>query len=228
MDRNSPQLTPGSGIRRRIQSAFQSGRKVVCTSCLWAVVIAATFAHWPAWAHQPRAAATAAGPTPSSELPLDFGGAFSLVDHLGRRWTDRDFRGEFLIVYFGYTSCPFTCPAAVQNIAGAMDALGDDASRVRPLFVTVDPEYDTPERLAAYVRRIHPRMLGLTGSSVALDRMLSAYWVQAREVEESGGYERLFDHGPMGYLVGPDGEALTLLPPILSPDRMAEIVRGYM
>ena len=188
----------------------------------------ATLAHWPAWAQQPQGAGAATGPALSSELPLDVGGPFSLVDHLGRRWTDRDFRGEFLIVYFGYTSCPFTCPIAVANIAGAMDALGDDASGVRPLFVTVDPAYDTPERLAAYVRRIHPRMLGLTGSSDELDRILSAYWVHAREVEDSGGYERLFDHSPIGYLIGPDGKALTLLPPIVSPDRMAEIVRGYM
>lgn len=170
----------------------------------------------------------ASGPTLSSQLPLDVGGPFSLVDHLGRRRTDEDFRGAFLIVYFGYTSCPYTCPTAVQNIAGAMDALGDDARKVRPLFVTVDPAYDTPQRLAAYVRRIHPRMLGLTGSSEELDRVLTAYRVQAREVEDRGGFERLFDHSPIGYLIGPEGKVLTLLPPILSPDRMAEIVRGHM
>lgn len=99
---------------------------------------------------------------------------------------------------------------------------------MRPLFITVDPAFDTPARLAAYVDRIHPRLLGLTGSRADIDGVLDAYRVHAREAEESGGYERLFEHSPIAYLVGPDGRVATILPPVLGPARMAEIVRRYM
>lgn len=223
-------------VRSGGRAAFLSGislaiggiRSFALLLALLLALVLAMFAHSPARAHQPEVPAAYTAALSTSELPIDIGGPFSLVDHSGRRWTDRDFRGKFMIVYFGYTSCPYTCSTAVLNIAGAMDALDEDAGLVRPLFITVDPVYDTPERLAAYVQRIHPKMLGLTGSATELDRVFTAYRVQAREVVERGGFERLFDHNPIAYLVGADGKAKTLLPPILPPARIAEIVRGYM
>lgn len=102
----------------------------------------------------------------SDEIPIDRAayGPFSLVDHAGRRVSDADYRGRFLLVFFGYTFCPDVCPTELQVIATALRALGKAAARVQPIFITLDPERDSGEVLARYVRHIHPRLLGLSGT----------------------------------------------------------------
>ncbi len=179
----------------------------------------------------PAAAATgqeSEAPAAVAPLPYRVGGPFSLIDHTGQPQSDADFRGEYLILYFGYTACPNTCSTALAFIAGALDALGDEGDRVRPLFITVDPEYDTLDRLAAFVGRIHPRLMGLTGDPRELARLRAAYRIEAREVEDKGGFERLVDHTPVSYLVGPGGRVLTLFPPIIPPARLAGLIRRYL
>jgi protein SCO1/2 len=91
-------------------------------------------------------------------------GPFLLIDHKGRPVTDRDFRGKFMRVFFGYTFCPDVCPIDLQIISKAVDALGEAGNRVQPIFITVDPKRDTVEVLARYVSHFHPRLLGLTGT----------------------------------------------------------------
>ncbi len=101
---------------------------------------------------------------PAAPFPLALGGPFDLVGHDGRRRTERDFRGRYLLVYFGYASCEGMCPLELARLADAIDLLGPAGARVQPLFVSVDPARDTPERLAAFVAKIHPRLIGLTGT----------------------------------------------------------------
>ena len=91
------------------------------------------------------------------------GGSFDLIDHMGRRRTDADFRGKLVVIYFGYTHCPDVCPTELQAISLALDELGMAANRVQPLFITVDPERDTPSVLADYVSSFHARLVALTG-----------------------------------------------------------------
>jgi protein SCO1/2 len=169
----------------------------------------------------------ATAPNAASEA-LDIGGPFSLIDHEGRARRDADYRGDYLLVYFGYTACPYTCSTALVNLAGALDELGAEGAGLTPLFISVDPEYDTPERLAPFVAAIHPRLVGLTGTPAQVRAALAAYRVEARPVEDKGAYARLIDHGPFAYLMGPDGQFLTLFPPIVPPQRMAAIIRGYL
>ena len=95
------------------------------------------------------------------------GGPFALIDHNGSARTDADFRGKLLLVYFGFTFCSDVCPTDLQAIAAALDKLGPRPRRVQPLFITVDPEKDTPEQLKNYVALFHPRMIGLTGDPQA-------------------------------------------------------------
>ncbi len=92
-------------------------------------------------------------------------GRFSLVDHTGKSVSDADFRGEWLLVFFGYTHCPDVCPTTLGTIAAVMDELGEQAANVRPLFITVDPERDTPEVMADYASAFHPKMVGSQGPS---------------------------------------------------------------
>ena len=114
------------------------------------------------------------------------GGAFTLLDHTGRTVSDTDFGDDFLLIYFGYTTCPDVCPTALLVMTQALDELGPQGERVRPLFITIDPERDTQAVMADYVAHFHPRLVGLTGSpeqvAVAAKAYL-VYYAKARLLE---------------------------------------------
>jgi protein SCO1/2 len=93
----------------------------------------------------------------------NFGADFNLADHSGSVRTLEDFKGKAVVIFFGYTNCPDACPTTMANIASAMRKLGEDAKRVQVLFVTIDPEHDTPELLQQYVSTFDPAFLGLSG-----------------------------------------------------------------
>ncbi len=189
--------------------------------------LALLLAPLPAAAHDRSIGHGATAPDPSPEA-LDIGGPFTLTDHEGRARSDADYRGDYLLVYFGYTACPYTCSTALINLASALDQLSAEGAELTPLFITVDPEYDTPERLAPFVAAIHPRLVGLTGTAEQVRAVLAAYRVEARPAVDKGAYARLIDHSPFAYLMGPEGDFLTLFPPIVPPRRMAAIIRDYL
>lgn len=138
------------------------------------------------------------------------GGPFSLVDHTGRRVTDQDFRGQYMLVYFGFTYCPDVCPSGLQVIAAALEKLGAKADRITPVFITVDPERDTPAQLAEYVKSFHPRLVGLTGTKAEIDATAKAYRVYYKKVEDeksTAGFT--FDHTSIIYLMDPSGTYVT-------------------
>jgi protein SCO1/2 len=134
------------------------------------------------------------------------GGPFTLTDHNGRRVTEKDFAGRPMLVYFGFTYCPDVCPAGLQTISAALEALGPNADRLTPLFITVDPARDTPAALKDYLTSFDTRILGLTGSEEEVAMALRAYRIFARKVEDpasTGAYT--MDHTSLIYLM--DGEA---------------------
>jgi len=157
------------------------------------------------------------------------GGAFTLTDQTGKRVTDRDFRGKFLLVYFGFTNCPDVCPTALQVMAAALDKLGANAERITPVLITVDPEHDTPALLASYVASFHPRFVGLTGSPAEIDAVTKAYRVYVKKVPDpksTAGYT--MDHSSIIYVVGPDGAYRTHFTHATSPDAMADRLAGML
>src|ERR687896_110078 len=138
------------------------------------------------------------------------GGPFSLIDHTGKRLTEKDFRGRHLLVFFGFTFCPDVCPAGLQVMAAALDRLGAKAERVTPLFITIDPERDTSEQLAQYVKSFHPRLVGLTGTPAEIQSAASAYRVfhkKVRDEKSASGYT--MEHTSIIYLMDPAGEFVT-------------------
>lgn len=157
------------------------------------------------------------------------GGPFELTDQTGRARTERDFRGELMLVYFGFTYCPDVCPADLQAIGLALDRLGADAASVQPLFITVDPERDTSKHLAQYVPLFHPRLIGLTGSLEAIRRAADAYKVYFVKVALGGDASNYtVDHTAFIYLMDRDGNYLGFFPPGTSADRMVEIIRPHL
>jgi protein SCO1/2 len=153
------------------------------------------------------------------------GGPFSLVDPAGRSVTDRDFRGKFMLVYFGYTSCPNHCPMMMGDIAAALHSLGPRADRVQAIFITVDPDNDTPQVTGAYARRFSQRILGLTGSPAQIEAVEKAYGVEAsfRRTGPAPGDYRV-DHPSVIYLVGPDGRFVAQIPTEIGAGDLSEAI----
>ena len=157
------------------------------------------------------------------------GGPFTLTDHTGKRVTDQDFRGKFLLVFFGFTNCPDVCPTALQVMAAALDKLGPKAERITPVLVSVDPEHDTPALLATYVSSFHPRLVGLTGSPAEIDAVAKAYRVYVKKVPDpksTAGYT--IDHSSIIYVMGPDGTYRTHFTHATTPDAMADRLAGML
>ena len=179
----------------------------------------------------PLAANESADPSPteliegllSGRAPV--GGPFELTDQTGHRRADTDFHGKLVVLYFGYTYCPDVCPTELQSISLALDKLGAAADAVQPVFITVDPERDTPARLAEFVASFHPRLLGLTGSLADIKKTAIAYRTFFARNSATAPGEYSVDHTGFIYLVGKDGHYLGFLPPGASPDEIADAIR---
>ena len=156
------------------------------------------------------------------------GGPFELTDQTGHRRTNADFRGKLVVLYFGYTYCPDVCPTELQSISLALDKLGAAADTVQPLFITVDPERDTPARLADFVSSFHPRLIGLTGSLAEIRKTAIAYRTFFAKNDSTLPDEYSIDHSGFIYLVGKDGRYLGFLPPGLAPDAIADAIHARL
>jgi len=137
------------------------------------------------------------------------GGPFTLNDHTGKRVTEADYRGKFMLVFFGYTYCPDICPAELQVVAAALDELGDKAKDVQPIFITVDPERDTVKQMGEYVENFHPSQVGLTGSAEEIAKVAKAYRVYYARVEDEAANDYLMDHSSILYLMDREGRFVT-------------------
>jgi len=153
-----------------------------------------------------------------------------LIDHQGRERTDQDFLGRFLLIYFGYTYCPDICPTGLQTMAQALDLVGEAASMVQPLFISVDPARDRPEALKRYVANFHPRLTGLTGSEKQVRTVARAYRLHRSKVlvPDEPKEKYLVFHTPTTFLMGPDGKFVTLFPHATDADTMAKVLRRYI
>lgn len=154
------------------------------------------------------------------------GGPFELVDGAtGKTVTDADFQGRYMLIFFGYTFCPDVCPSSLATVGQALDMLPPEkALRIEPMFITVDPERDTPEVVAEYVSHFHPRFHGLSGSAEQVRAASKAYRVYAAKVDEDPADpdSYLMDHSAIAYLMGPDGNFVTHLSHGLTAEKMAE------
>lgn len=145
---------------------------------------------------------------------LDLGGPFSLTTHTGEAVTEKNYAGDYKLLYFGFTYCPAICPTELQKISQVMRALDKNhpelASKVQPLFITVDPERDTVDVMREYVSLFHPRLVGLTGTQPQIDFVSKSYRVFATQVEDQTQSDYTVDHSSFIYLMGPEDQVLGL------------------
>lgn len=158
---------------------------------------------------------TRSGPQPSS-----IGGPFALVDQDGRPVTQADFLGRPSLVFFGYTHCPDVCPTTLNDMTAMLNTLGRD-EKVRALFITVDPERDTPNAMKEYLSSFDPRITGLTGTQAAVTAAERAYRVYAKKIPDPNGVDYSMDHTAVVYLMDADGRFVNALNLEQSPQAAA-------
>lgn len=161
--------------------------------------------------------------------PATVGGPFTLVAQDGTTVTDRTYRGKWLLVYFGFTFCPNTCPATLLEVATALERLGSAAAALQPLFITVDPRRDTPEIMKEYTQSFDPRIVGLTGTAEQIDavaREYGAYFAPLRTGPGADDY--VIDHSSYLYLMDPRGKFVRGFAADTPGDRIADTLRELM
>jgi protein SCO1/2 len=160
------------------------------------------------------------------------GGPFALTDHTGRAVTQNEFRGRYMLVYFGYTYCPDICPTTLTTMGDALRELGSAGDAVVPIFISVDPKRDTVDHLKIYVPYFHPRLVGLTGSAEQVAAAAKEFRIYSAKVADKSAPadddSYLVDHSSIVYLMGPDGRFLTHFSHGVGASEMVKKIRGFL
>ncbi|MDB5478675.1 MAG: electron transporter SenC [Alphaproteobacteria bacterium] len=158
-------------------------------------------------------------PVSSGIAVTELGGPFALVNQDGKKVTEKSWPGKYLLLYFGFTHCPDVCPLGLNKIAEAYAALPQDVARqIQPLFITVDPERDTPAELKPYIALFHPKLIGLTGSVQEIEHMTDLFKVYAQK--QGGGKDYMVNHSAFTYLLAPKGGLAALFAHDVSAEDM--------
>lgn len=160
---------------------------------------------------------------------VTIGGPFALIDQNGKPVTDADFRGKLMLVYFGFTYCPDICPTDLSVMSRAMGMLGDAPGKaIVPVFITIDPERDTPAQLKSILSNFHPAIVGLTGERPAIDAAVKAYRVYAQKVQREDLNDYTMDHSAFMYLMDGQGRYLTHFRHNTEPSEIVTTIRKYL
>jgi len=166
-------------------------------------------------------------PSPIGQAIASVGGPFRLEDQNGKPVSDADMKGRPFLVFFGFTHCPDICPTTLFEMSQVMKALGPDADRAGALFITVDPERDTPGVMKDYLSNFDPHLRGLTGDRVAVDAAIRAYRVYAKKVPLQNG-DYTMDHTAVVYLMDKDGNFVAPFDVSRTPEAEAADLRRYL
>jgi protein SCO1 len=164
--------------------------------------------------------------TPTAAQPMAIGGPFHLVDQDSRAFTDQDLKGRPFLVFFGYTHCPDICPTTLFEVSEILRSLGPDADRLGALFITVDPERDTPERLKEYLSSFDPHLRGLTGDLASIKDVARGYRVYFKKAAPEGG-DYTMDHSALVYLMDKEGRFVAPFNIKRTPEAAATDLRKY-
>lgn len=155
------------------------------------------------------------------------GGAFSLVDQTARAVTEKTFADRHQLIFFGFTHCPDVCPITLGRVSTILQRLGPAADRVHPLFITVDPQRDTSQRLMEYAKSFDPRIIYLTGSDAEIARVMEA-WRATRSKCAVGEHDYTMNHSAVLYLMSPDGKLIKSYGWDQAPETIESSIRKYL
>ncbi|MDH5723542.1 MAG: SCO family protein [Alphaproteobacteria bacterium] len=155
-------------------------------------------------------------------------GKFVLLNNNGETVTQDDFKGQYKLIFFGFTFCPAVCPTELGRMAIIMSILGGDSNKVQPLFISIDPERDTPEVIGAYVPQFHPRLIGLTGSVEQIEAVKESFKVFAAKAENEMMDEYMMDHSTYMYLMSPDNKLLKLYSTSDGVESIVQDIKGLL
>jgi protein SCO1/2 len=164
---------------------------------------------------------------PAGPAIAGVGGPFHLEDQNGKPFSDADMKGRPYLVFFGFTHCPDICPTTLFDISQVMAKLGKDADRAGAVFITVDPERDTPALMKDYLSNFDPHLRGLTGDRPSIDAALKAYRVYAKKIPLEGG-DYTMDHTAIVYLMDKNGRFVAPFNLKQTPDAAAAELRRYL
>lgn len=157
------------------------------------------------------------------------GGAFQLTDHTGRKVSDADYRGRYMLIFFGYTFCPDVCPTTLSTVTSALEKLPPaSAKKLVPIFVSIDPERDTVEVMKEYVNAFSPDIVGLTGTPEEVAKVAKLFKVYAAKVKGDSPEHYTVDHSAILYLMGPDGKFVAHFTHGVSPDDLAAGLKKHL
>ncbi|MGB1540234.1 MAG: SCO family protein [Rickettsiales bacterium] len=170
------------------------------------------------------------GETNAQEGRADIGGNFTLTDSNGNAYSSDALLGQYSLVFFGFTHCPDMCPTGLTTITDALDALPEGLlEQITPVFITVDPKRDTPERMAKYATHFHPKLVSLTGSEDAIQSVAKAYKAFYKSAQTSDDQkDYMVNHSGFIYLMGPKGHYRKHFAHNADPDEMAKTIAEVM
>jgi protein SCO1/2 len=167
------------------------------------------------------------GPAPLVATASAVGGPFQLLDQNGKTISNEDLKGHPFLMFFGFTHCPDVCPTTLFEVSEVLKQLGPDGGGARALFVTVDPERDTPAVMKDYLSSFDPNLVGVTGSTDAIAKTLKAYRVYSKKVPTEGG-EYTMDHTALVYLMDKQGRFVAPFNLKRRPEEAAADLRRYL
>lgn len=180
------------------------------------------------WRGLALAACVALPAAAETPFPVDLGGPYSLINQHGEIRTEADPDGHAQLIFFGYANCLNICSAALPVMAQVTETLAAEGMAVTPILITIDPAQDTVETMDAPLARLHPFFIGLTGETEALTQAYDAFNVEFEKLFQDPEQGWIYSHTGFVHLMDGDGDLLTLLPPVLTADRMTAIVRKYV
>jgi protein SCO1 len=208
--RSSGKPAPGGSPRYILVAGVLAGLVILGTGVFLAMALR----------DNPRGAAGTA-------LASAIGGHFRLTDQNGKTVSDADLKGKWSLIYFGYTHCPDACPTALNDISIALEELGAKRDQVRPVFITVDPERDTPESLKSYVTSFDAPILALTGTPEEVAQAAKGYRVYYAKHPEAGG-DYSMDHSSVIYVMDPEGRFTASFTHESTPEQIAERLKKLL
>lgn len=158
----------------------------------------------------------------------DIGGPYTMINQDGETVTNETYAGSYKLIFFGFTFCPHICPTELQKMAATFKILDKDGENILPVFITTDPERDTPDVMKEYVQQFHPRLIGLTGSMEQVKHIQDEFRVYAAKAQDPDMSEYTMNHSSYMYLMGPNDKLLGLYSDSETPAAIAENIKAVL